>query len=132
MTRQERRSFSRYRPPESLVAVVDFPTRAEEHIRVESIGLGGLCFTTKTDISGESFFNLSLKFDDADGPSLRVDLSAKIVWHIHDEATALHTAGAQFVEPDESASSMLREFLSFLESQGYGEAPAAEQDTSDP
>lgn len=131
MTQQERRSFSRYRPPESLLAVVDFPTRAEEHIRVESIGLGGLCFTTKTDISGESLFSLSLKFDDADGPSLSIDLSAKIVWHIHDEATALHTAGAQFVEPDESAVNMLREFLSFLDSQGYGETPPAEHGTPD-
>jgi hypothetical protein len=123
MTQQERRSFSRFRVPESLVAMADFPTRAEEHINVESIGLAGLCFTTETDISGESIFKLSLKFDNANGPSLNIDISAKIVWHIHDEATALHTAGAQFVEPDESASDMLREFLSFLESQGYGETP---------
>jgi hypothetical protein len=122
MTQQERRSFSRCRAPESLVAVADFPTKPEEHIRVESIGLDGLCFTTGTDISGESLFSLSLKSDDEDAPSLDIKVSAKVVWHIRDEATALHTAGAQFIEPDEADRETLREFLGFLESRGYGES----------
>jgi hypothetical protein len=132
MTQQERRLYTRYHAPESLVTVADFPTKAKEHIQVQSISFDGLCFVTKTDISGESIFSLSLKCDDEDAPSLDMDVSAKIVWHIHDETSALHTAGVQFLEPDKSDRDMLREFLDFLESCGLKEMPPAEDGAAGP
>ncbi len=132
MSQLGRRSFSRYSAPASLVAEVDFLTKAKEHIRVENIGLEGLCFATETDISGESIFGLSLRSDAERGPSLNMDVSAKIVWHIYDEATMLHTAGAQFLELNESDNQMLREFLDSLESQDEGETPTAGQDGVNP
>jgi hypothetical protein len=131
MTQQEKRSFSRYDAPTSLVAEVDFLTKAKEHIRVENIGLEGLCFVTETDISGESILGLSLRSDAERGPLLNIDVSAKIVWHIYDEATMLHTAGAQFLELNESDNQMLREFLDSLELQGEGETPTAGHDVVD-
>jgi hypothetical protein len=132
MTQQEKRSFLRYSLPASFVAEVDFLTKAREPIRVENIGLEGLCFVTETDISGESVFGLSLRSDAEQSPALNIDVSAKIVWHIHDEATMLHTAGAQFIELDESDNNMLREFLDSLEPQDEGERPTAGHDGVDP
>jgi len=132
MTQQERRSFSRYNAPASLVAEVDFLTKAKEHIQVESIGLGGLCFTTETDVSGESILGLSLRSEEAQIPSLNIEVSAKIVWHIYDEATMLHTAGAQFLELEETSRRMLEKFLEFLELQNERETPSPESDGEDP
>jgi c-di-GMP-binding flagellar brake protein YcgR len=113
------------------MAEVDFLTKAKEQVRVESIGLGGLCFVTETDISGESILGLSLESDTEQSPSLNINISAKIVWHIFDEATRLHTAGTQFIEMDESATRTLREFLDSLEVQTEREKPAGGQDGAD-
>ncbi len=116
MTGQERRLFPRYQAPTALVAVASFPTRGEESVHIQNISLGGLCFATETDISGESLFRLSLSFAGETGPSLNVSVSAKVAWHIHDAATSLHTAGAKFVEMTEADEQALRGFVDSLES----------------
>jgi hypothetical protein len=116
MTGQERRVFPRHHAPSALVAVVSFPTRRGENVHVKNISLGGLCFATEIDISGESVFNLSLSFAGEAGPALDITVSAKIAWHIHDEATSLHTAGAKFVEMTDADEQALGDFMGSLES----------------
>lgn len=117
MTEKERRSSSRYFAPVSLTAIASFPTKAGERIEVKDIGLDGFCFVTQTDISGESAFNLSLSFAGSGERLLKIDVSAEIIWHIHDEATLLHTAGTQFVELSEADEGSLREFLDSLKAK---------------
>lgn len=110
MIQDERRSFPRYLPSASLTATASFPTKAEEHISIKDIGIDGFCFVTGTDISGESVLELSLNAG-GDSSSGGFEVSAKIIWHIHDEATALHTAGAQFMELSEADREALQEFF---------------------
>ena len=116
MTGQERRLFPRHQAPSALIAVASFPTRGKESVYVKNISLGGLCFVTETDVSGESLFRLSLSFAEETGPSLNISVSAKVAWHIHDEATSLHTAGAMFVEMTEADEQELKDFIGSLES----------------
>ena len=116
MSEQERRLFPRYQTPAELVAVVSFPTGGKESVLVKNISLGGLCFTTETDMSGESLFRLSLSLAEGSGPSLNISVSAKVAWHIHDEATSLHTAGAKFVDMTGADEQALKDFIDSLES----------------
>jgi c-di-GMP-binding flagellar brake protein YcgR len=116
MTGQERRLFPRHHAPSALVAVVSFLTRGQENVRVKNISLGGLCFATETDISGESLFRLSLSLAEETGPSLNMSVSAKVAWHIHDDATSLHTVGVKFVEMTEADEQALGDFVNSLES----------------
>ena len=116
MIQHDRRSSQRYIPPASLVAVADFPTKAGKHINIEDIGGDGLCFSTETDISGESAFKLSLSTDGGgEEHPLNIEVSAKIVWHIHDEGASLHTAGAQFVGLDGGAKESILRLLDSME-----------------
>lgn len=123
MAGQERRSLRRYQAPASLAAVVSFPTRADESVLVRNISLGGLCFVTETDISGESLFDLTLSCADGSAPPLSISVSAMIAWHIHDEAASLHTAGVSFVKISEADERSLRDFIGSLEAREAREGP---------
>jgi len=111
---EERRSTLRYRPPESLVATAAFPTKRDLRLRLTNMSIGGFCFETETDISGESYFDISLRAIESGETLLRMDASVRILWHIRDEATSLHTAGAQFVDLSESGRESLERFLGSL------------------
>ena len=115
MTQRDRRSSRRYLPPASLVAVADFPTKAGKHIDIKDIGSDGLCFLSETDLSGESAFTLSLCAGGGGEHPLNIEVSATIVWHIHDEGTSLHTAGAQFVGLDGDTKESILRLLDSLE-----------------
>jgi len=131
MIQQEKRSLRRYAAPTSLEATAKFPTKGEERIHIKDMGLDGFCFTVEIDISGESLFDLSLSSGEGSGPSLDIKTSAKIIWHIHEEATSLHTVGAGFVEPAAADSDLLRRYIAFLASrQSEGQPPSIESDGS--
>ena len=114
MVENERRAHLRYYEPESLLATARFPTKADLPLRVKEIGLGGLCFTTDTDVSGESFFELSLEIAREDEAPLQIDTSAEIIWHLCDETISEHTAGVKFIGLKERDRESLRIFLSKL------------------
>ena len=123
MAGQERRSLPRYQAPASLVAVVSFPTKADESVLVKNISLDGLCFVTETDISGESLFDLTLSCADGSAPLRSISVSARIAWHIHDEAASLHTTGVSFVEITEADKRSLRDFIGSLKAREAREGP---------
>ncbi len=123
MIQHDRRSSRRYLPPATLVAIADFPTKTPKRVSIKDISGEGLCFLTETDISGESAFNLSLNAGGGGRGehSLNIEISATIVWHIHDEATSLHTAGAKFVGLDGDARESFLKFLDSLEPKDQGD-----------
>jgi hypothetical protein len=115
----EKRSSQRFSPPSSLAATADFPTKARESINIENMGQNGFCFSTETDISGESLFSVSMNFSDE--PPLNIDTQAVIVWQIHDEASSLHIAGARFSALSEEESEAVLRFLESLQPEEGGE-----------
>ena len=111
---EERRSHPRYHAPESVTATATFSMESDQRLQLKDISASGFCFVTETDISSESHFSISLKATGVGDSLLRIDASARIIWHIRDEATSLHVASAKFMDMTETDRETLGELLAFL------------------
>jgi hypothetical protein len=111
---EERRSTRRSPVTESLIATAAFPTKPDLRLQVTNLSIGGFCFETETDISGESRFDISLKAVEGGETLLRLESQVRVIWHISDEATSLHVGGAEFVDLPESGRESLARFLDLM------------------
>ena len=114
MILEEKSRFPRYDAPESLAAVARFSSKREQRLRMRNISIDGFSFVTEMDISGETFFTLSLEMAGNDNQLIRTDTSAKIIWCIYDKETSLYTAGAQFLGLKEVEKASLQGILTLL------------------
>lgn len=112
--RPDRRRFTRYIPPSSLVATAVFPHKPEQRLQLRNISIDGFSFTTSADILHESFFTVALEITDASGVR-RIETPAKILWAAFDKGSSIYSAGAQFLKLNERDSALLEETLAALE-----------------
>jgi len=111
---EERRSTRRSPLAKALIATAAFPTKPDLRLRITNLSIGGFCFETETDISGESRFDILLKAVEGGETLLRLESPVRVIWHISDEATSLHAGGAEFVDLPESGRESLEGFLALM------------------